>query len=184
MRDNIVLYLKQQKPKCIYHKDEHKGVFSYYSQIWLDNDNRVCSIFVIYNPVTLLNCKTEGQTLFESLDNLVQIYDTYSSAVVNINHVNVRNFTNTYLVACNSFEKIILNRVNLVDSNFKVLNFNCIDYNLGIYTLLYSVNKHTDFITIIAGKTNYIECSYDKLLVQDCLDKLFGELVKIIVVNI
>lgn len=179
MRKYILDYLKKQNPKLIYLSEEKTGFFSYIYRIWLSENSKINSLFVIYTPIAILDFprkNIETVTLFERLDLMVDCHDQYEDAVRS-KMPNLGYFMGLYLYSCDAVVKIICEKgkENSIES-CHLLSFDCVDSRLGIFTVLYQIGGCTDYALLILGQVNCIippRKEFDQLKLF--FNELFGD---------
>lgn len=185
MRDYILLFLKKQKQICVYDTKEQRGTLSYICKIWLDDENHVKSLFVIYTPIAIIG-NIGNTSLFEYLGSLVQEHSSYEDAVLNALEPNMKNFRNQLSFTCDKLVQFVQDKGSLWNTenlDVRLLSFNCANMELCLFTMLYQEGDFTDYVVLNLASQNYIHYKYSKERLQLFLDKIFEGYLKIIVLT-
>ncbi len=157
MRKYILDFLKKQKPAIIYHRTENgNSIFRYLFVVWLNYQEKICSLFVVYTPIAILWGGEENASLYDRLSTMIKYHKSVSEAIVGFQE-QLEEFTSYYVEGCQTLVRKVLEIKKLYESDTcHILDFDCVDLRLGIFTVLYEVGGNTDYAVLLLERKNYI----------------------------
>lgn len=172
MRKYIIDFLKKQNPSIIFFEKEKKVLFNYYWRIWLSNENKICFIFIAYTPMFILNAKKD-KDLYQQLDSLIIEYSSLDEALLAVDY-NINKFDTLFLKSCTDFvQEVERKGKEILSQSCKLLDFSCINSELGIFSVLYEIQDMTDYAILELGRKNYIVTYADGKILSSFFENLF-----------